>query len=151
MKRNVMLVEDNPDDIDLTIKAFRRNNFNDELMVCSTGEEAIKALFEESFDITSPIADHVSLILLDIKLPDMSGMEVLERVRSDDRTRYIPVVMMTSSLDAGDIKRCYDNGANSYVRKSIDFVEFIDALKMIVNYWLRLNESFKPEKESGVK
>lgn len=132
-----MLVEDNPDDIELTLMAFKENNIHNEVVVARDGEQAIEMLTPPGFDReTSP-----ALILLDLKLPKVSGLEVLAHIRSQPHTRRIPVVVLTSSKEERDLVDCYDQGCNSYVRKPVDFSEFINASRQLGLYWLLLNET----------
>jgi two-component system response regulator len=131
--RQILLVEDNPDDVELTRRALKRNNIVNELHVVEDGVEAIDYLFG---------ADHPvpSLILLDLKLPRLSGLEVLQRIRATERTQLIPVVVLTSSKEERDLIDSYKLGANSYIRKPVDFDQFVSAVHELGMYWLVLNE-----------
>jgi two-component system response regulator len=127
----ILLVEDNPDDEALTLRALERNKIANEVIVARTGEEAIELLFNQdrSFE----------LVLLDMNLPTMNGLEVLRRVREHPGTRSLPVVMLTTSTEDQDVVRSYQLGANSYVKKPVDFVEFVEAVRQVGAYWLVLN------------
>jgi two-component system response regulator len=131
----ILLVEDNPDDIELTKRAFAKNHIANELVVLKDGAEACEFLFSEDADRRLP-----QVILLDLKLPKISGMEVLERIRADERTQLIPTVILTSSKQEEDLLEGYRLGVNSYVRKPVDFNEFVEAVRQVGLYWLVLNE-----------
>jgi two-component system response regulator len=135
--KSILLVEDNPDDADLTVRAFRHANVGQEIRVSRDGVEALGALFGSSVD-PSPVLP--ALVLLDLKLPGLDGFSVLERIRADPRTRFLPVVILTSSTELGDLVNGYRLGANSYVRKPVSFGDFLRAAEQIASYWLRLNE-----------
>lgn len=139
--KTILLVEDNPDDVTLTIRAFRKNNIANEVVVARDGVEALDFLFgtgaHEGRDTRVPPV----VVLLDLKLPRMGGLEVLERIRADDRTRLLPVVILTSSKEESDLVSGYRLGANSYVRKPVDFTEFLEAARQLGLYWLVLNEA----------
>ncbi len=134
----ILLVEDNPDDELLTIRALKKNNIANEMVVARDGEEALAILHGEHAD-ASP-EDRPEVVLLDLKLPKVDGLEVLRRIRSDPRTRFTPVVVLTSSKEERDIVESYELGANGYMRKPVDFEQFIDAVKTLGLYWLVLNE-----------
>lgn len=136
----ILLVEDNPDDIELTKRAFEKQDAANKLVVAENGIEALDYLFA-----TGPYSGRdnsimPSLILLDLKLPQMDGFEVLRRVRADERTKLIPVVVLTSSDQDIDLIESYNLGCNSYLRKPTSFAKFIEDLRTLVSYWLRLNE-----------
>ncbi|MBU6427747.1 MAG: response regulator [Cyanobacteria bacterium REEB65] len=140
MARKILLVEDNPDDILLTKRAFAKNNLANDIVVAQDGVEALAYLFEEG-NCDSPASDNCpEIILLDIKLPKVDGIQVLERIRADLRTKLIPVIMLTSSIEEDDICRSYELHANSYIRKPIDFGQFMEAVRQLGLYWLVLNE-----------
>jgi two-component system, response regulator len=137
----ILLVDDNPDDVALTLRAFRTNNITNRVDVASDGEEALNYLLPDGEHPPRPV-----LILLDINLPKVSGLEVLRRIRTDDRTRYLPVVVLSTSSEDRDIVESYDLGANSYVRKPVVFNEFVDAVRVLGLYWLLVNQSVLPPK-----
>jgi two-component system response regulator len=132
----ILLVDDSPDDVALTLRAFRTNRITNKVDVASDGEEALDYLLRQSERRPKPV-----LILLDINLPKVSGLEVLRRIRTDERTRYLPVVVLSTSSEDRDIVESYDLGANSYVRKPVVFTEFVDAVKALGVYWLLVNQS----------
>lgn len=136
----ILLVEDNPDDEALTLRAFRKNNMMNRIVVVHDGEEALDFLFRRAtFAMRDP--DEVpEMVLLDLKLPKIDGLEVLRQIRSDPRTRLLPVVILTSSKEEQDLLEGYSQGANSYVRKPVDFNQFLEAVKQLGMYWLVLNE-----------
>ena len=134
--RPILLVEDNPDDVALTLRALKKNNILNPISVATDGAEALKILFDaDHADPTGP-----GLILLDLKLPKVDGLEVLHRIRGDERTKLVPVVVLTSSKLEEDILSSYRNGANAYVRKPVYFAEFAEAIKTVGLFWLLLNE-----------
>ena len=132
----ILLVDDNPDDVTLTLRAFRTNNITNQVDVASDGEEALNYLLPDGEYPPKPV-----LILLDINLPKVSGLEVLRRIRTDDRTRYLPVVVLSTSSEDRDIVESYNLGANSYVRKPVVFNEFVDAVRVLGLYWLLVNQT----------
>ena len=140
-EKYIMLVEDNPDDEALTRRAFRKNNILNEVIVARTGAEALDLLFGGGPQSGRALNNHPAVILLDLNLPLVSGLEVLRRIRSDDRTRLLPVVILTSSKEEQDLIEGYRLGANSYVRKPVDFAEFLEATRQLGLYWLVLNEA----------
>ena len=135
----ILIVEDNPDDEALTLRALKRNNLANNVVVVRDGAEALDYLFGtgafEGRGVAQP-----AVILLDIKLPKVDGLEVLERIRADDRTKRLPVVILTSSDEQKDLIRSYELGVNSYVRKPVEFGEFSEAVSQLGLYWLLLNE-----------
>jgi two-component system response regulator len=131
----ILLIEDNADDELLTIRALRRNNLLNEVHVARDGAEALEALLGEEGTRLHP-----ELVLLDLKLPKVDGLEVLRRIRSDERTRHVPVVILTASREQEDIVAGYDGGANAYVRKPVRFAEFTEAVKAVGMFWLLVNE-----------
>lgn len=136
----ILLVEDNPDDAELTMRAFRKSKILNELVLVRDGVEALDYLFSTgTFSGRDPNASP-ELVLLDLKLPKVDGLEVLRRMRADDRTRRIPVVVLTSSGEEKDIVTSYDLGANSFVRKPVDFAQFLEAAQQLGLYWLVLNQ-----------
>jgi len=136
----ILLVEDNPDDVELTMRAFRKNNIANKVVVARDGVEALDYLFCQGAFADRAARDAPRLILLDLKLPKLDGLEVLERLRADERTSLIPVVILTSSKEEQDHVSSYKNGANSYVRKPVDFNQFVEAVRHIGLYWLLINE-----------
>lgn len=141
-KRIILLVEDNPDDEALTLRAFDKSNIVSEVVVARDGVEAIEYLFNTPasnsiYQQTSP-----AIILLDLKLPRIDGLEVLRRLRAHEKTKYIPVVILTSSREEQDIIHGYSFGANSYITKPVDFEKFVEAVHNLGIYWLLLNEPF---------
>jgi CheY-like chemotaxis protein len=132
----ILLVEDNPKDEALTLRALKKNNFCNQIVVARDGVEALDYLIPSD---GSPLRPVPQLILLDLKLPKVDGLEVLQRLRANARTRHVPVVILTSSTEEKDLLRGYALGTNSYVRKPIDFAEFVDAVKQVGLYWLLLN------------
>jgi two-component system response regulator len=136
----ILLVEDNPDDVELTLRAFRKNNIANKVMVARDGVEALDYLFCLGAYAERDIKDTPRLILLDLKLPRLDGLQVLGRLRADERTKLIPVVILTSSKEEQDLISGYKTGANSYVRKPVDFNQFVDAVRQIGLYWLLINE-----------
>jgi len=137
-KKLILLVEDNPDDEFLTRDALRTGGILHDVVVARDGAEAVAWIFTEGD--ASPLPRTPDLVLLDLKLPKMSGFDVLERIRSDERTKGLPVVILTSSSEHQDIQRSYHNGANSYVRKPVNFSEFVRAVQALGVYWLTVNE-----------
>jgi two-component system response regulator len=148
MKSNkpILLVEDNPSDADLTKRALARGHVSNELVIAEDGQEALDYLRGEGSYAGRAVADTPSMILLDLKLPKVSGLEVLRAVRADARLRRIPVVILTSSKEEEDVGAGYDLGVNSYVRKPVDFKEFQAAIANLGLYWLILNEPNPPVK-----
>lgn len=136
----IFLVEDNPDDEALTIRALRKNNIANDLAVARDGAEAIDYLFGTGTYAGRDTSQLPQVVLLDLKLPKVDGFEVLSRIRSDPRTKLLPVVILTSSNEERDLVESYSRGANSYVRKPVDFAEFVDAVKLLGLYWLIVNE-----------
>jgi CheY-like chemotaxis protein len=138
--RVILLVEDNPSDIGLTKRAFERSRVSNELVIAQDGQEALDYLFGSGEQDCSIAMSLPAVILLDLKLPRIDGLEVLKRIRADDRTKRIPVVILTSSREQQDLAESYDLGANSYIRKPVDFVQFAEAVRHVGLYWLVLNE-----------
>lgn len=146
-ERIILLVEDNPSDVALTKRAFAKNNIRNELVVAEDGKEALNFLFAEGTWTGRDPTRRVAVVLLDLNLPKVDGLTVLQRIRSDRRTRRLPVVMLTSSLEEDDLATSYDLGVNSYIRKPVDFERFADAVAKLGMYWLLLNEP-PPEPKS---
>ena len=140
IRKVILLVEDNADDEALTLRALTRNNIGNEVVVARDGEEALEWLFcTGQFESRDP-RQQPALVLLDLKLPKVDGLEVLKRIRDHAETRVVPVVILTSSREEQDRLRGYLNGANSYIRKPIDFAHFVEAVRQLGLYWLVLNE-----------
>ena len=136
----ILLVEDNPDDEALTLRALRRANLGNDIVVARDGVEALDSLFGTGAHADRDVRHLPQVMLLDLKLPRIDGLEVLRRVRADERTRVLPVVILTSSNEERDRIDGYTLGANSYVRKPVDFNEFVDAVRQLGLYWLLLNQ-----------
>jgi two-component system, response regulator len=136
----ILLVEDNPDDVELTRRAFKKSNIANELVVVTDGQEAMDFLFATGQHSERDPEHLPEVVLLDLKLPKVDGLEVLRRMRSHDHTKMLPVVILTSSKEEHDMVSGYALGANSYVRKPVDFVEFTEAVKTLGLYWLVLNQ-----------
>jgi two-component system response regulator len=139
--RKILLVEDNPDDEALTIRALRKSKIANEIVVAHNGVEALDYLFGQGEYAGRDLADKPAIVLLDLKLPKLDGLEVLRRLRANDRTRTQPVVVLTSSSEEKDIVESYDLGANSYVRKPVAFDQFSDAVAQLGLYWLMVNQA----------
>jgi len=127
----VLLVEDNPDDVELTLRSFKKNNIYNPMVVVKDGAEALDYLFGQGAYAGRDMSVMPSVILLDLKLPKVDGMEVLRRIRGDDRTKLLPVIILTSSREEQDLITSYKLGANSYVRKPVDFNKFVEAIKLV--------------------
>ncbi len=136
----ILLVEDNPQDVELTLRSFRKNNVTNRVVVAQDGAEALEYLFATDRYAGRSVSDIPKVILLDLKLPLVNGIEVLRRIKSDDRTKRIPVVVLTSSREEPDIAACYELGVNSYIVKPVDFQQFTEAVRNTGLYWLLLNE-----------
>ena len=140
-KGTILLIEDNPDDEALAVRALRKGNIGNPIVVCRDGVEALDYVFGTGkFEGRSP-TDLPAVTMLDLKLPKIDGLTVLERIRADERTRLMPVVILTSSSEETDVVRSYQFGANSYVRKPVSFEQFLEAIRQLGVYWLLLNES----------
>ncbi|HEV2421955.1 MAG TPA: response regulator [Candidatus Acidoferrales bacterium] len=137
---SILLVEDNADDEALTLRALKKNNITNEVVVARDGAEALDYLFGTGGYKGRGARTLPQVVLLDLKLPKIDGLEVLERLRADKRTKLLPIVILTSSNEEQDLLRGYDLGANSYVRKPVDFAQFIEAIRHLGLYWLLLNE-----------
>ena len=133
----ILLVEDNPDDVALTMRALKSHNITNDVVVAQDGAQALDYLFGAKGK--APVGDLPAVVLLDLKLPKVNGLEVLQRIRATEATRLLPVVILTSSDEERDIIDGYSLGANSYVRKPVDFVEFTEAARQLGLYWLLMN------------
>ena len=136
----ILLVEDNPSDIKLALKALQKHNFTNKVFVVNDGEEALDYIFSKGKYSDKDINEKLKVILLDLKLPKVDGLEVLRIIKSDERTKYTPVVILTSSKEEKDIVESYQYGVNSYIVKPLDFDQFIKSVSDIGLYWLLLNE-----------
>jgi CheY-like chemotaxis protein len=136
----ILLVEDNPDDVTLTERALKKSHILNKLVVAKDGVEALDYLFCTGSWVGRDINNTSQVVLLDIKLPKIDGLEVLKRIRSDSRTKLLPVVILTSSKEERDLIISYSLGANSYIRKPVNFNQFVDAVRQLGLYWLVLNE-----------
>lgn len=137
----ILLVEDNPDDEALTLRALKKNNIRNEVVIARDGVEALDYLFGTGAHAGRDLSTMPQVVLLDLKLPRMDGFEVLERIRSSEATKFLPVVILTTSNEDQDRLRGYGLGANSFVRKPVEFDKFIEAVRQLGLYWLILNES----------
>jgi CheY-like chemotaxis protein len=146
-KKGILLVEDNPDDVDLTLRALKKGNILNEVVVARDGIEALDYLFGTGAYAGRDLTSMPTVILLDLKLPKIDGLEVLQRLRADERTKFLPVVILTSSKEEQDLVNGYKLGANSYIRKPVDFLQFTEAVRQLKLYWLLLNEP-PPERRS---
>jgi two-component system response regulator len=140
MNNTILLVEDNPDDVELLLRALKKNNIANNIAITRDGAEALDYVFGTGKYPGRDINDVPRIVLLDLKLPKLNGLQVLERIRADERTALIPVIILTSSKEEQDLINGYKSGANSYVRKPVDFNEFVDAVRQIGLYWLLINE-----------
>jgi two-component system, response regulator len=136
---NILLVEDNPDDVELTLHALKKNKIANPVKIVRDGQEALDYLYHKG-KYESMAYDLPNVILLDLKLPKVDGIEVLQRIKSDRRTKLIPVVVLTSSKEESDLLRSYDLGVNSYIRKPVDFDQFVETVRQIGFYWMLINE-----------
>ncbi len=139
-EKPILLVEDNPDDEALTLRALQKNNIRNEVIIVRDGEQALHYLFGEGAYAGRDVTQMPQVVLLDLKLPKISGLEVLRRLRATERTRFLPVVILTTSNEDQDRLQGYSLGANSYVRKPVEFYKFIEAVRQLGLYWLILNE-----------
>ena len=139
-ERIILMVEDNPDDVELTLRSLKKHNISNEVVLAHDGAEALDYLFATGAYADRDTSIMPAVILLDLKLPKVDGLEVLRRLRADERTELLPVVILTSSKEEQDMVNGYKLGANSYVRKPVDFVQFSAAIKQLGLYWLLLNE-----------
>jgi two-component system, response regulator len=138
--RKILLVEDNPDDVALTLRAFKKNGIANEVVIAGDGQEALDWLFGQGAHAGRNTADLPAFVLLDLKLPKVDGMEVLRALRAQPQTSLLRVIMLTTSREEGDVVESYSLGATSYIRKPVDFDEFIRVVGQLGLYWLILNE-----------
>jgi len=136
----ILLVEDNPHDVEMTLRALKKHNLANKVHVVKDGAEALDYVFATGIYAERNINDHPKVILLDLKLPKVDGMEVLRRIRADERTKCIPVVVLTSSQEERDIVESYKLGVNSYIVKPVDFDKFLSTVQELGLYWLLLNK-----------
>ncbi len=141
----ILLVEDNPSDMGLTQRAFAKSNIANELVVVEDGQEALDYLFGDGQYTGRDVNELPALVLLDLKLPRVAGLEVLRQIRADERTSRLPVVILTTSKEEQDIGQGYDLRANSYIRKPVDFTKFVEAIQHMGLYWLVMNEPPPPK------
>jgi two-component system response regulator len=146
MKGTILLVEDNPDDVKLTLRAFEKHNLGNPVVVASDGVEALDYIFGTGRYAGREVSDHPAVVFLDLKLPKLDGLEVLRRIRADARTALQPVVILTTSNEEQDRITGYQLGVNSYVRKPVDFDEFMEAARQLGLYWLLINQPPPPAK-----
>ena len=137
----ILLIEDNPDDVELALHALKENKITNNIQILSDGAQALDYLFAKGKYADRDIADKPHVILLDLKLPLVSGLEVLKQIKTDDRLSSIPVVMMTTSQEERDVVESYKLGVNSYIVKPVDFEQFTESMRVIGMYWLLLNQS----------
>jgi two-component system response regulator len=141
LARTILLVEDNADDEELTVRALKKNHVTNDFVVARDGVEALDFLFGTGTYAGRDTTALPALVLLDLKLPKIGGLEVLKRIRANERTRRMPVVVLTSSKEDRDMIESYDLGANSYIRKPVDFKQFTESVRQLGLYWLVLNEA----------
>jgi two-component system response regulator len=139
-ENQILLVEDNDDDRELAVLAFRQMPVSNQLVAVADGQQALDYLFAADRFAAIDGSGLPKLVLLDLKMPKVDGLEVLRRVRADPRTRFVPIVILTSSMEQSDIIQAYSLGANSYLRKPVDFLDFVEAARQISGYWLTLNQ-----------
>jgi two-component system, response regulator len=138
--KTILLVEDNESDVELAKRALLKENISTDIIVARDGQEALDYMFGEGEYSDRDVSDLPALVLLDLQLPQVDGVETLRRIRADQRTRRQIVVVLTSSLEKSDLINCYELGVNSYIRKPVDFAKFIEALRCLNQYWLSINE-----------
>ena len=136
----ILLVEDNVNDVTLTLRAFKKNNLANKVFAVSDGEEALEFLFSTGRYADRNIKVTPKIVLLDLKLPTVNGIEVLRKIKADERTRAIPVVVLTSSQETSDLRECYKLGVNSYIQKPVDFDQFVKVLSDAGMYWMAINK-----------
>ena len=138
-RADILLVEDNPNDVRLTLQAFKDAGVANSLHVARDGVEALDYIFGADLDSRQPIPKRPHLVLLDLKLPRLDGLDVLKRIKGDPRTAMIPIVILTSSVEDRDVMQSYETGANSYIVKPVDFDQFTEVTRQIGSYWLKIN------------
>jgi two-component system, response regulator len=143
--KSILLVEDNPDDVELTLMTLRKNRIANEVIVVREGPEALEYLFGTDRYAGRDTSIMPVVVMLDLKLPKLGGLEVLNRIRNNAKTKYLPVVILTSSDEEQDLISCYALGANSYVRKPVDFGQFQQAVQQLTLYWVLLNHTAPEE------
>jgi two-component system, response regulator len=136
----ILLVEDNPEDVEITLRAFQKQHIANKVHVVRDGEEALECLFSTGRYAESSPCPNTKLILLDLKLPKVDGLEILQKCKTDPRTKHIPIVVLTSSREEQDLIQSYNFGVNSYVVKPVDFLQFTDAVRQLGLYWMLLNQ-----------
>jgi two-component system response regulator len=136
----ILLIEDNPEDVEITLRAFQKHRIANKIHVVRDGEEALECLFSTGRYAECSPCENTKLILLDLKLPKVDGLEILQKCKADPRTKHIPIVVLTSSREEQDLARSYDYGVNSYVVKPVDFPQFTDAVRQLGLYWMLLNQ-----------
>jgi CheY-like chemotaxis protein len=137
----ILLVEDNPNDVELALHALKKNKVSNRIQVVRDGEEALDFIFGKDASSDGPSEQRPKMVLLDLKLPKIDGLEVLKRLKSDPRTRSIPVIMMTSSREECDIVKSYELGVNSYIVKPVDFQQFTESVRQLGLYWMVMNQA----------
>jgi CheY-like chemotaxis protein len=147
-EKTILLVEDDPDDEALAIRALKKNNIKNEVVVARDGVEVLNYLFGRETYAGRDLSEMPQVVLLDLKLPKMDGLEVLRQIRANELTKLLPVVILTTSKEDQDIISSYSLGANSYIRKPVDFIQFAEAVRQLGLYWLLLNEAPPSGKES---
>ena len=136
----ILLIEDNPEDVEITLRAFQKHHLANKIHVVRDGEEALECLFSTGRYAEHSACENTKLILLDLKLPKVDGLEILQKCKTDPRTKHIPVVVLTSSREERDLIQSYNLGVNSYVVKPVDFFQFTDAVQKLGLYWMLLNQ-----------
>lgn len=137
---DILLIEDNPEDVEITLRAFQKHHIANKIHVVRDGEEALECLFSTGRYAEHSPCQNTRLILLDLKLPKVDGLEILQKCKTDPRTKHIPVVVLTSSREERDLAESYNYGVNSYVVKPVDFPQFSDAVRQLGLYWMLLNQ-----------
>jgi two-component system response regulator len=141
MNDKILLVEDNPDDELLTLRAFQKNNILNEVVVARDGVEALDYLFATGAYVERDSTDTPQIVLLDLKLPKLGGLDVLRKMRAEPLTKLLPVIILTTSNEQSDVLSGYELGANSYIRKPVDFTQFVESVRQLGLYWLMLNQA----------